>query len=317
MLSLFDVLIVLLPVLITVAYITLLERKVLASMQRRVGPDTVGVFGMLQPFADALKLLVKEIIIPQQAQTSLFLLAPAITLISALIGWAIIPYGPSLSITNLDLGWLFYLAVASVGVYGIIFGGWAGNSVYSLLGGIRSTAHLISYELVLGGAALTPLILGGSFNFMNIVELQSISWYFLPLLPIFLIFLISALAEINRTPFDLVEAESELVSGFMTEHSGFVFVAYFLAEYSNIALISCITTLLWLGGASIPFVGHIAFISGTVLGFKALLLMFTVIWVRGTLPRLRFDQLMYSSWSIFLPIVFALFTLSFSILVCL
>lgn len=307
-----DILAVLLPVLVTVAYITLLERKVLASMQRRVGPDTTGVFGILQPFADALKLLVKEIVIPAQSPAALFILAPVITLISALIGWSVVPYGPSLVIADLDLGWLFYLAVASVGVYGIIFGGWAGNSAYALLGGIRSTAHLISYELVLGGAALGALLLGGTFNLSMLSELQTYTWYAIPLIPLFLIFLVSGLAEINRTPFDLVEAESELVSGFMTEHGGFVFVFYFLAEYSNIALISSITATLWLGGytmfTTLPYVG------GIVIGVKSLLLILTVIWVRGTLPRLRFDQLMYACWSIFLPLVFALIVLVLSIL---
>lgn len=311
--SLIDVLVVLLPVLISVAYVTLLERKILASMQRRVGPDTVGLFGSLQPFADALKLLVKEIVVPQSSQISLFWIAPAITLISALIGWAVIPYGTSLIIADLDLGWLFYLAVASVGVYGIIFGGWAGNSAYSLLGAIRSTAHLISYELVLGGAAFGALVFSSSFNLITIVENQNYIWYAIPLIPLFLIFLISGLAEINRTPFDLVEAESELVSGFFTEHGSFPFVAFFLAEYSNIILISSITSTLWLGGYSLPYIGDLFYFSGFVLGLKALLLVFMVIWVRGTLPRMRFDQLMYACWSIFLPLVFALVTLIISL----
>lgn len=315
LISLIDILVVIVPVLITVAYITLLERKVLASMQRRVGPDTVGVFGILQPFADALKLLVKEIVVPQQAQTTLFLLAPSITLISALIGWAVIPYGSSLVIADIELGWLFYLAVASVGIYGIIFGGWAGNSAYALLGGLRSTAHMISYELVLSGAALGALLLGSSFNLSHLISLQSYIWFAVPLIPLFLIFLISGLAEINRTPFDLVEAESELVSGFMTEHGGFVFVFYFLAEYSNIALISAISATLWLGGYTLPIINEPYYLSGIVLGVKALLLVLTVIWVRGTLPRLRFDQLMYACWSIFLPLVFGLVTLILSIYV--
>lgn len=315
LISLLDVLVVLIPVLISVAYVTLLERKVLASMQRRVGPDTVGIFGILQPFADALKLLVKEIVVPVQAQAVLFIIAPSITLISALVGWAIIPYGSALIIADLELAWLFYLAVASVGIYGIIFGGWAGNSAYSLLGGIRSTAHLISYELVLGGAALGALILGSSFNLTTIVHLQSYVWFAIPLLPLFLIFLISGLAEINRTPFDLVESESELVSGFMTEHGGFVFVFYFLAEYSNIMLISTITAILWLGGFLIPGIPYI--FSGFVLGVKALSLITAVIWVRGTLPRMRFDQLMYMAWSVLLPVVFALITFTISICVVL
>jgi len=315
LLALIEVLVVLIPVLITVAYITLLERKVLASMQRRVGPNSVGVFGILQPFSDALKLLVKEIVVPQQAHRTLFCLGPSITLISALLGWAIIPFGTSLVISDIQLGWLFYLAVASLGIYGVIFGGWAGNSVYNLLGGIRSTAHMISYELVLGGSALAALILASSFNFISIIESQSSIWFAVPLIPVFLIFLISGLAEVNRTPFDLVEAESELVGGFFTEYSGFLFVFYFLGEYSNIALISTIAASLWLGGYLLP--GSFAIISGIIIGIKSLLLIFSIIWIRGTLPRLRFDQLMDLNWKILLPVVFALITLMISIYIIL
>jgi NADH:ubiquinone oxidoreductase subunit H len=312
---LIEILAVLVPVLITVAYITLLERKVLASMQRRVGPNYVGIFGILQPFSDALKLLVKEIVLPQQAQTALFCLAPAITLISALLGWAIIPFGSSLVISDLELGWLFYLAVASLGIYGVIFGGWAGNSVYNLLGGIRSTAHMISYELVLGGAALGALVLANSFNFFEIIEEQSYIWFAVPLIPLFLIFLISGLAEINRTPFDLVEAESELVSGFHTEYSGFLFVFFYLAEYSNLALISTIASCLWLGGYSTTFTFFM--VPSVILGLKSLLLIFTIIWIRGTLPRLRFDLLMNFGWKVLLPVVFGLLTFVLSIYILL
>lgn len=313
--SLIDVLAVLLPVLITVAYVTLLERKALASMQRRIGPDTVGLYGVGQPFADALKLLVKELVMPQQAQKTMFVISPAIALITALLGWAVIPFGSGLVISDLELGWLFYLAAASVGVYGIIFSGWSGNSVFAFMGALRSTAQLISYELALGAAALASLVLAGTFNLSLIVEEQQAVWYAIPLLPVFLLFLITCLAEVNRTPFDLAEAESELVAGFFTEHSAFLFVAFFLAEYCSIALISTITAILWLGGYAAPFVSGSTWffnLSGMVLGIKVVSLIFGIIWVRGTLPRLRYDQLMSLCWFILLPVVFGLIVLVFS-----
>jgi len=321
--SFIDILAVLVPILLVVAYVTLLERKVLGSFQRRVGPDTVGVYGLLQPFADALKLLVKEMIIPQQAQKVLFVLAPAVTLAAGLIGWAVVPFGPGLIISDLELGWLFSLAASSVAVYGILFAGWSSNSAYGLIGSLRSTAQLVSYELALSGAALIGLLLIGSFSLSNIVEIQEVIWMAIPLLPVFLIFLMTCLSELNRTPFDLVEAESELVSGFMTEYSAFIFVAFFLFEYSGIVILSSLTSILFLGGYSVPFLfnsfaeftslSSFVSISSLILGLKTCLLIIGVVWVRGTLPRLRYDQLMVTCWTILLPLIFGILTLVVSL----
>jgi len=328
--ALIDIIAVLVPVLLVVAYVTLLERKVLGSLQRRVGPDTVGIYGILQPFADALKLLVKEMVIPQQSQKVLFILAPGVTLASGLIGWGVIPFGPGLAIADLELGWLFSLAASSVAVYGILFSGWSSNSAYGLIGSLRSTAQLVSYELALSGAALVGLLLVGSFSLTKIVEMQEVIWLAIPLLPIFLIFLITCLSELNRTPFDLVEAESELVSGFMTEYSAFIFVAFFLFEYSGIVILSSLTAILFCGGYSfgipIPFLYVLAAkpvpfilaakpvsLSAILLGIKTCLLTMAVVWVRGTLPRLRYDQLMVAAWTILLPLIFGLFVIVLSI----
>jgi NADH-ubiquinone oxidoreductase chain 1 len=277
LIGLIDVLIVLLPVLLAVAFMTIIERKQLASMQRRVGPNTVGYFGVLQPFADALKLILKETIVPSQANKVLFYLAPVSTLIFSLLGWGIIPFGQGLAITDFSMGILYTVALSSLGVYGILFSGWSSNSKYSLLGSLRSSAAMISYELILSAAILIIILLTGTFNFTMIIESQQSIWFIVPLLPVFIFYFISVLAETSRTPFDLQEAESELVSGFMTEHSAVPFVFFFLGEYSSIVLFSCISAILFLGGYNMPELivnDSILNIQSIILGLKTCLFCF-------------------------------------------
>lgn len=316
--NLLEILIVLVPVLLGVAFMTILERKVMGTMQRRVGPNIVGYYGILQPFADALKLVVKEQVIPNQATKSLFILAPLLTLIFSLLGWGVIPFGEGLTLSDFSLGIFYSLALSSIGVYGILFAGWSANSKYAFLGSLRSTAQMISYELIYSAAVLTVILLCGTFNITEIIEAQQSVWYIVPLLPIFLLFFISALAETNRTPFDLPEAESELVAGFMTEHSGMIFVFFFLAEYSNIVLMSTFTAVLFLGGYNLPEVfTNSTFINlqSIALALKAVFFMFVFVWVRATLPRLRYDQLMTFCWTGMLPVAIGLLILVPSVLV--
>jgi NADH-ubiquinone oxidoreductase chain 1 len=246
-----EILIVLVPVLLTVAFITIAERKTMASMQRRLGPNIVGFYGLLQPFADALKLLIKEYISPTQANIVLFFLGPFITLIFALYGYAMVPFGPGIAISDFNLGLLYMLAVSSLATYGILLAGWSANSKYAFLGSLRSTAQLISYELILSSALLLIVLATGTLNLSVIIEMQKIIWFAIPLLPLFAIFFIASVAETNRAPFDLAEAESELVSGFMTEHSAGIFVFFFLAEYASIILMCILIAIVLLGGYDI------------------------------------------------------------------
>ena len=328
--SVIEVLLVTVPVLLTVAFVTVAERKTMASMQRRLGPNVVGYYGLLQAFADALKLLLKEYVSPTQANLVLFFLGPVITLIFSLLGYAVIPYGPGLAIWDFDLGILYMLAVSSLATYGILLAGWSANSKYAFLGSLRSTAQLISYELILSSAILLVILLTGSLNLTVNVESQRSIWFIVPLLPVFIIFFIGSVAETNRAPFDLAEAESELVSGFMTEHAAVVFVFFFLAEYGSIVLICILTTILFLGGylldyslflsilQVIDYDGSIisqleifssplieGLVSGLTLGIKSCVMVFVFIWVRASFPRIRFDQLMLFSWTILLPVVIA------------
>lgn len=316
--NLLEILIVLVPTLLSVAFMTIIERKVMGSMQRRIGPNVVGYYGVLQPFADALKLVVKEQVIPSQSTKSLFFLAPMISLIFSLLGWGVIPFGPGLTLSDFSLGILYSLALSSIGVYGILFAGWSANSKYAFLGSLRSTAQMISYELIYSSAVLAVILLCGTFNITEIIEAQQSVWYIVPLLPIFVLFFISALAETNRTPFDLPEAESELVAGFMTEHSGMIFVFFFLAEYCSIVLMSTFTAILFLGGYNLPelFVND-SFINlqSIALAVKAVFFMFVFVWIRATLPRLRYDQLMTFCWTGMLPMAIALLVLVPSLLI--
>jgi NADH-ubiquinone oxidoreductase chain 1 len=330
LISIIEVLLVTVPVLLTVAFVTVAERKTMASMQRRLGPNVVGYYGLLQAFADALKLLLKEYVSPTQANLVLFFLGPVITLIFSLLGYAVIPYGPGLAIWDFDLGILYMLAVSSLATYGILLAGWSANSKYAFLGSLRSTAQLISYELILSSAILLVILLTGSLNLTVNIEAQRSIWFIVPLFPVFIIFFIGSVAETNRAPFDLAEAESELVSGFMTEHAAVVFVFFFLAEYGSIVLICILTTILFLGGYLINFSlllsllqeidydGSIVsqleiftspliegLIYGLSLGIKSCVMVFVFIWVRASFPRIRFDQLMLFSWTILLPIVIA------------
>ena len=259
--SLIDVLVVLLPMLLSVAFMTIIERKQLAAHQRRVGPNYVGYFGVLQPFSDALKLIVKETIIPSQSNKIIFYLAPVSSLIFSLLGWGIIPYGPGLTIFDYSMGILYTLAFSSLGVYGILFAGWSANSKYSFLGSLRSTAAMISYELVLSSTIIVIILVTGNLNLTKIVEFQESVWLIFPLSVVFLLFFISILAETSRTPFDLQEAESELVGGFFTEHSSVLFVFFFLSEYSSIVLFSALTSILFLGGYNLLFYSGYSFLS--------------------------------------------------------
>lgn len=312
LINLIDVLVVILPVLLSVAFMTIIERKQLAAMQRRVGPNTVGYYGILQPFSDALKLIVKETVVPSQSNKVLFYLAPVFTLIFSLLGWGIIPFGQGLTLFDFPLGILYTLALSSLGVYGILFAGWSANSKYAFLGSLRSTAAMISYELILSSAILIVILLTGSFNFTTIIESQQAVWFIIPLLPVFIFYFISILAETSRTPFDLQEAESELVAGFFTEHSSIIFVFFFLSEYSSIILFSSITSILFLGGYNMPelFINNtFVNLQSIILGVKTCLICFIFVWVRATLPRLRYDQLVSLCWLNLLPIAVALIIL--------
>jgi len=318
MINLIDVLCVILPVLLSVAFMTIIERKQLAAHQRRVGPNTVGYFGVLQPFSDALKLILKETIIPSQSNKVLFYLAPISTLIFSLLGWGIIPFGQGLALSDFSLGILYTLALSSLGVYGVLFAGWSANSKYAFLGSLRSTAAMISYELILSSAILIIILLTGSFNITNIIEQQQSIWFIIPLLPVFIFYFISILAETSRTPFDLQEAESELVAGFFTEHSSVPFVFFFLAEYSSIVLFSSITAILFLGGYNLPelFINNTYInLQSIILGIKTCLFCFMFVWFRATLPRLRYDQLIELCWLNLLPVAVAFIILVPSILV--
>jgi len=319
--SILEVILVVVPALLIVAFVTIAERKTMASMQRRLGPNIVGYYGLLQAFADALKLLLKEYVGPTQANLILFFLGPIITLIFSLLGYAVIPYGPGLTIGDLNLGILYMLAVSSLSTYGILLAGWSANSKYAFLGSLRSTAQLISYELILSSAILVIVLLTGNLNLTINIETQKIVYFIFPLLPIFIIFFIGCIAETNRAPFDLAEAESELVSGFMTEHSAVVFVFFFLAEYASIVLICIFTSILFLGGylntfyfaeeeyTSFFYIILDSLISAFTLGIKSCILIFTFIWARASLPRIRFDQLMSICWTVLLPIIIAFIVL--------
>jgi len=318
LLNLIDVLTVILPILLSVAFMTIIERKQLSAHQRRVGPNTVGYYGVLQPFADALKLILKETVIPSQSNKILFYLAPVSTLIFSLLGWGIIPFGQGLSLSDFSLGVLYSFALSSLGVYGVLLAGWSANSKYAFLGSLRSTAAMISYELILSSAILIIILLTGSLNFTNIIESQQAVWFILPLLPVFIFYFISILAETSRTPFDLQEAESELVAGFFTEHSSVPFVFFFLGEYSSIVLFSCLTSIFFLGGYNfLEIFVNDSFINlqAIILGLKTCIFCFLFVWFRATLPRLRYDQLIDFCWLNLLPVAVAFIILVPSILV--
>ncbi len=293
----------LVPVLISVAYLTLAERKVMAAMQARKGPNVVGPFGLMQPFADALKMLMKETIVPTGANRILFIVAPLLTMTLAMIAWAVIPVNDGWAIANINVGILYLFAISSLGVYGIVIAGWASNSKYAFLGAMRSAAQMVSYEVSMGFVIVTVLLCAGSLNLTDIVRAQEHVWFFIPLFPMFIVFFISTLAETNRAPFDLPEGESEIVGGFHVEYGAMTFGLFFLGEYANMILMSAMTSILFLGGwlSPIPFApftwvpGPIWFIA------KICLVLFMFVWVRATFPRFRYDQLMRLGWKVFLP----------------
>jgi NADH-quinone oxidoreductase subunit H len=303
---------IVLPLLGVVAYYTYAERKVIGYIQVRIGPNRVGWRGLLQPIADALKLLVKEIIVPSKANKGLFLLAPLIAIGPALAAWAVVPFDAGLVLADINAGLLYVLALTSLGVYGVIIAGWASNSKYALLGAMRAAAQIVAYEIAMGFALVGVLVAAGSLNLSAIVEAQSgsfLTWFWLPLLPLFGVYYISGVAETNRAPFDVAEGESEIVAGFHVEYSGMAFAIFFLAEYANMVLIAMLTTLLFFGGWLSPFQGipvldgATAFVPGTVwLLLKTFFFMFVFLWLRATFPRYRYDQIMRLGWKVFIPI---------------
>ena len=304
--ALITIMIIVLPLLGAVAYLTLAERKVIAAMQLRKGPNVVGPFGMLQPLADGLKLFLKETIIPTQASPAVFVLAPMLTFMLALLGWAVMPVSAQFVLADINVGILYLFAISSLGVYGIIMAGWASNSKYAFLGAIRSAAQMVSYEVSIGLVIITVLLVVGSLNLQDIILAQAggiQNWFaFSALLPMFVIFFISALAETNRLPFDLPEAEGELVAGYNVEYSSMTFALFFLGEYANMILMSGMTVILFLGGWQAPHEA-LEFIPGVIwFAAKTAFILFGFIWARATFPRYRYDQLMRLGWKIFLPI---------------
>jgi len=293
------------------AYLTLYERRALARIQTRIGPNRAGPFGLLQPVADGIKLIFNEELIPDRADKVMFVLAPIITLFPAIVIWAVIPWGTSITVfgyeislylADVDVGALYLTAVASIAVYGIVIAGWSSNNKYALMGGLRSSAQMVSYELALGLSMLGPIMLAGSMSLVDIVEAQS-NWWFVFKQPLaFIIFLIAALAEVNRAPFDMPEAEQELVAGYHSEYSGMKFALFFMAEYIKMIAVSAIAATLFLGGYKLPFIELPAILGPAVLLVKIIVLLFGMIWVRATLPRFRYDRLMAFGWKILLPL---------------
>lgn len=293
-----------LPLILAVAYITLIERKVMGAMQQRRGPAVTGYFGLLQPLADALKLLVKETIVPQQANAFLFIFAPIITFFLALMAWAVFPFGESMVFADVHLGLLYLFAVSSLGVYGVLISGWASNSKYAFLGGLRSASQMVSYEVSFGLIIMNVLMCAGTLNLTDLVLAQEDVWYILPFFPVFVMFFVSILAETNRAPFDLPEAEGELVAGFNVEYSAMGFALFFLGEYANMILMSGMTALLFMGGW-LPLFDFAPFtwVPGSLwFGLKTVLVLFGFVWVRASYPRYRYDQLMRIGWKVFLPL---------------
>jgi NADH-quinone oxidoreductase subunit H len=311
--SLIKIVAVVAPLMGCVAYLTLWERKAIGWTQIRPGPNRVGPFGLLTPIADAVKLIFKEIIRPTAANKGLFFLGPVMTIMPALAAWAVIPFGPEVALANVNAGLLFLMAITSMEVYGVIIAGWASNSKYAFLGALRASAQMVSYEIAMGFALVVVLMVSGSMNMSEIVMLQGrgqmanmglgvLSWNWLPLLPIFVVYFISGLAETNRHPFDVVEGESEIVAGHMIEYSGMSFAMFFLAEYANMILVSMLTVLLFLGGWLSPF-AFLDFIPGWIwLGIKVFVVVTMFLWVRATFPRFRYDQIMRLGWKIFIPV---------------
>src|SRR5690349_12943084 len=311
--SVLKILALLVPLMLCVAYLTLWERKAIGWTQIRPGPNRVGPAGLLQPIADAVKLIFKEIILPTAANRGLFLLGPVMTIMPALAAWAVVPFGPDAAVSNINAGLLYLMAITSMEVYGVIIAGWASNSKYAFLGALRASAQMVSYEIAMGFALVVVLMVSASLNLTDVVMSQSrgigashslnfLSWNWLPLLPIFLVYFISGLAETNRHPFDVVEGESEIVAGHMIEYSGMSFAMFFLAEYANMWLVSILCAVLFLGGWLPPF-DFLAFIPGWIwLGIKTFCVVTMFLWVRSTFPRFRYDQIMRLGWKIFIPV---------------
>jgi NADH-quinone oxidoreductase subunit H len=303
-----EVVAIIVPLLLAVAYLTYAERKVLAAAQLRMGPNVVGPFGLLQPIADGLKLLMKETVIPSGANRVVFVLAPILTFVLSLIAWAVIPFDLGVVVANINVGILYLFAISSLGVYGIIMAGWSSNSKYAFLGGLRSAAQMVSYEVSIGFVIVSVLLCVGSLNLEDIVLAQRHVWFCLPLLPMFVVFFISGLAETGRSPFDLPEGESELVAGYFVEYSAMTFALFYLGEYANMILMSAMTTILFLGGWLAPFdiqpftgfLAHVWSLIWFLLKISACL--FGFLWVRATFPRFRYDQLMRLGWKVFLPL---------------
>ncbi len=313
--NLIKIICVVLPIMGLVAYLTLWERKAIGWMQIRIGPNRVGPFGLLQPIADALKLLTKEIIVPAAANKGLFFIGPIMTIMPALAAWAVVPFGPDVALANINAGLLFIMAITSMEVYGVIIAGWASNSKYAFLGALRASAQMVSYEIAMGFCLVVVLMVSASLNMTEIVLGQGkgyfaaqgfnfLSWNWLPLLPIFVVYIISGIAETNRHPFDVVEGESEIVAGHMVEYSGMAFAMFFLAEYANMILISALAAIMFLGGWYPPIDSAVFnWIPGWIwLGLKTFVVVTLFIWVRATFPRFRYDQIMRLGWKIFIPI---------------
>lgn len=313
--TLVKIIVIAVPIILCVAYLTYWERKMIGAMHIRLGPNRVGFKGLLQPFADVLKLLTKEVIVPSQANKVLFILAPVVTLMPALAAWAVIPFGPEMVLADVNAGLLYIMAITSIGVYGVIVAGWASNSKYAFLAAMRASAQMISYELAISFVLITVLLVSGSFNMSEIVNIQNrgffadmgltfLSWNWIPLFPLFVIYVISAVAETNRHPFDVVEGESEIVAGHMVEYSGMAFALFFLGEYANMILLSCMAAIMFLGGWASPVdIAILSWIPGWIwLGLKTFVVVSLFIWFRASFPRYRYDQIMRLGWKIFIPL---------------
>ena len=311
--TLLKIVVVLLPLMGAVAYLTLWERKFLGWMQVRVGPNRVGPWGLLQPIADALKLLTKEILVPAAANKGLFFIGPILTIMPALAAWAVVPFGPDVALANVNAGLLFVMAITSMEVYGVVIAGWASNSKYAFLGALRASAQMVSYEIAMGFCLVVVLMVTGSMNMTDIVTGQTkgvfaarglnfLSWNWLPLLPIFVVYIISGMAETNRHPFDVVEGEAEIVAGHMVEYSGMSYAMFYLAEYANMWLVSILASVMFLGGWLSPLAVLDWIPGGIWLGIKTCAVVSLFIWVRATFPRFRYDQIMRLGWKVFIPV---------------